>query len=742
MARARAPAALIGAARPLLGGAVAALVVASLVVVHRTGRELPLLEAFERRTLDLRFRLRGPVAPTGDVVVVAFDDETLRRAPELYERRAGWARVIDAIHAAGPRVIGVDALFSGDETLLSRPLTAELARHVAAREAGDVGPAEALLDRVAAETHGDAALARALAAAGDVVLALHLGAGGAGEAVAPAAIARGKFGQVVPGPWAPPTATAAHASIDALDRAARALGYVTVYEDEGQSLRSVALATAWRDGVYAPLAVQMLAVARGVGRAGLAYLGGEHAIEIGAQRVALTPSGEVWLNLRGPAGTFPTYAAVDVVEGRVPAERLRGRLVIVGMTQLGRDQTRTSFGAGVPGVEVHATLLDNLVRGDVLTRASFRADALAALVLGLLVAVLFWPPLALPVWARSAGALALVVAYAWLAHRLFCDRQLWIGAIAPAASAGVAALVALTLGYSREDVERRRLRRAFAHYLPDGVIDELLADPKALSLGGDRRRLTVLFSDIRGFTSIAERLDPEQLVRLLNTYLTPMARAVGDEGGLVDKFIGDALMAFFGAPVAHPDHAARALGAALRMHEALATLRPELAALGVELDIGVGVNTGEMAIGNMGSADRFNYTVMGDAVNLASRLEGLTKTYGVFCIVGQDAREAAPGLEYRELDLVQVKGKAEPTRIFELLGGPQRRIARYAELDAWRAGVAAFRAGRFAEAREALAGFVAANPGDVAAGLYLARLEVLGSSPPSGWRGVHVFDHK
>ena len=253
----------------------------------------------------------------------------------------------------------------------------------------------------------------------------------------------------------------------------------------------------------------------------------------------------------------------------------------------------------------------------------------------------------------------------------------------------------------------------------------------------------MLFSDIRGFTSISERLDPEQLVRLLNEHLTPMTRAVMANGGLVDKFIGDAVMAFFGAPVSHDDHASRALATVLQMHAALAAPAPTFADLGAEIAIGVGVNTGDMIVGNMGSTERFNYTVIGDSVSLSSRLEGLTKTYGVFCLVGEETRHAVgDAFPFRELHIVQVKGKAEPVRIFELMAGPDRTIAAYTSMSHFAEGLGAFRAGNFVVARAAFSGFAEANPTDRAVQLYLERLGTLGDIAPPGWRPAHVFTSK
>ena len=724
---------------PGLVGAVLTCVCVLLCALHRTGREFRFLERLERATLDVRFQQRGVQAPGDAVVIVAVDDRTIAEAPELVEKREGAAAIVRGTAALAPAAIGVDAFYTDAEHVLSPGVIADVDAYMAGRT-GSQEPADVLLRRVQGETHGDDALVAAIEAAGTVVLALHLDDG---RAALPndAALVGGTYGQVVLGDHRPHAARGGVVSLPQFNAAARGLGVVTVYEDEDHTVREMLFARQVGDSVYMPLVVPLLALHQGLGRGEVAYVGDARRVQIGERRVPLTERDTLLLNFRGPPGTFPTVSAVDVVKGRVPAEQLRGKIALIGVTYFGHDTTRTPFGGGAPGVELHATAIDTILAGDGIQRVSALAETLACLLSGLAVVLLF--ALRLGPVVRVAGVLLVAGIDVTAAWWLFTRMYLWHGLVWPLGTALVVAATLLAMAYVGEAVQRVRLRRSFAHYVGADVLEEMLADPHLLDLGGARRELTVLFSDIRDFTGLSERLSPEELVQLLNVYLTPMTEAVLLRGGYLDKYIGDAVMAVYGAPVPKQNHAALALATAVAMCAALAKLQPQLGQRGVELKIGVGVNTGDMVVGNMGSRERFDYTVVGDAVNLASRLEGLTKVYGVFCLVGPTTRAQAPeGYRFRELDLVRVKGKGQPVAVYELLSGPDAVVAARAELDRWDAGVAAYRRGEFARARVEFAAFAAANPDDEVVALYQERLAGLGEAAGSGWEPVVNYHSK
>ncbi len=718
-----------------------ACVCAMLCLLHRAGREFRFIERLERATLDLRFQWRGPL-PAGDAaVIVALDDRTIAEAPELVERRDGAAAVIRAVAGYEPAAIGFDGFFTDEERLLSPELLADIAAYMS-QKPDDSAPASALLRRVQSENAGDANLTAAIADAERVVLAMHL-ADDRDPLPADPALTRGRYGQEVLGAHRPSEVKAGVLSLPQFNAAARGLGVVTVYEDEDHTVREMLFARRVGEVIYAPLEVPLLALQQGVTLADTAYVADPPRVQIGALRVPLTERDSLMLNFRGPAGSFPQVSAIDVVRGRIDPALLRGKIALIGVSYFGHDTTRTPFGGGVPGVELHATAISTILAGDAIVRASPLSDALVCLLSGLFVALLFATPLRLGPLTRVAGLLLVAAIQLGGSHALFVAADRWQGLVWPLLTVGLAGGVGLAMAYVGEAVQRVRLRRTFAHYLGAEVLDELLADPRLLDLGGARRELTVLFSDIRDFTGLSERLSPEELVALLNVYLTPMTEEVLVRGGYLDKYIGDAVMAVYGAPVPKADHAARALATAVAMSEALARLGPVLQARGVDLKIGIGVNTGDMVVGNMGSRERFDYTVVGDAVNLASRLEGLTKVYGVFCIVGPQTRAAAPvGYQFRELDLVRVKGKGHPVAIHELLAGPTLQVADYRALERWDAGLAAYRRGELALARSELLSFSAANPDDSVVKLYLGRLDALGAVAPQGWDGVMTFHSK
>jgi adenylate cyclase len=327
----------------------------------------------------------------------------------------------------------------------------------------------------------------------------------------------------------------------------------------------------------------------------------------------------------------------------------------------------------------------------------------------------------------------------------FTQTGLWINLLFPLGAVAVNQSTITLFKYLTEARQKRLIRQAFQYYLHPTIVERVAQNPQLLRLGGESRELTVLFSDIRRFSAIAEALSPEALVYRLNEYFTIMTRVVFHHDGLLDKYLGDGIMAVYGAPLDDPDHAFRACCSALEMIGELKALQAHWASRGLpSLDIGIGINTANMVVGNMGSELRFDYTVMGDGVNLASRLEGANKEYGTHIIISESTWEQVRDrIATRELDIIRVQGKAQPTRIFEVLGTSPLAPDRAAMMEAFEVALRAYRAQQWEDAIQAFQQVLTAVPGDRPSQLYIERCKTfVAALPPSDWDGVYIMQTK
>jgi adenylate cyclase len=396
---------------------------------------------------------------------------------------------------------------------------------------------------------------------------------------------------------------------------------------------------------------------------------GVEGLRLGDRDVLVSQAGQIWVNHLGPALTFRQVSAADVIAGTVPREAIDGRIAIVGFTAAGFDEITTPFAPVVPGVELQATAVDNILLARGLWRPWWAVPFEAALIVALSL-VLGLALQRLAILPAVAVALALALVYGALSQTFFDRFGLALGALYPLAGMALSLLVSAIYKAVAEQREKRMIRDAFRHYLSPEVTELLASDPSRLRLGGHRLPLTVLFSDIRGFTTLAEQMEAETLGEFLIEYLSAMTDVVFKHKGLLDKYIGDAVMAFWGAPVEVPDHATRCCEAALEMLDALAVLNADWEGRGLpRLEIGIGIHTGEPIVGNFGSVDRFDYTAVGDAVNLASRLEGMNKTHGTHILISESTREAiGAGFTCREVGRIRARGREQETLIHELIG--------------------------------------------------------------------------
>ena len=548
-------------------------------------------------------------------------------------------------------------------------------------------------------------------------------------------------------------------NLPALQQAAVGAGAFSMPWPEADGIyRRVPLLFRHDQTLYPSLAAEALRVATG----GTSYLvkasnasgtrafgeaSGISQVRIGRELIVPTdPKGRVWVHFSEPVPER-YVPAWQVLEGTVNPELLTGHILFIGTSAEGlKDLRATPIGATTPGVQLHAEFTEQVLTGHHLSRPDWAkgAEFVAIGVLGLLLIVLL--PRLGAAWCAAVGlaGLALVTAFSYWAFRenrwLIAPVYAWVAVVAVYLTGSLAAFL-------RTEGERRQVRSAFGRYLAPAMVEQLARDPDSLRLGGETREMTILFCDVRGFTTISERLDPEALTRLVNRFLTPMTRVILEHRGTIDKYMGDCIMAFWNAPIADPEHARNACAAALAMRGELDALNERLAREwdGAEaaprLDIGIGINTGPCCVGNFGSDQRFDYSVISDEVNLASRLEGQSKTYGATIVLGDGTARLVPGFACLELDRLRVKGRSQAEPIHALLG--DSRVAASTDfialLDANDAFLAAYRQGDWARAQDALARCRELGPSlEKLWGLHAERLAAHGgAAAPEGWRGVH-----
>jgi adenylate cyclase len=556
-------------------------------------------------------------------------------------------------------------------------------------------------------------------------------------------IARG----VIPIGYAPET------NIQKIYRGGYLSGFFNVNPDpEDGTVRRVHLLMHYKENIYPSLDLQILRH----------YFGADNiiveadsetnqvlAIVVGNQVIEPDFDGSIMLNYKGTQETFPHYPIVDLIEKKIPKEKLEGKIVLIGATEPGIFDLRTSpVGVAYPGVEIHATLLDNL-----LTKTYFRLSfanhmitALLILGVGLVLGVVL--PKVRGVYG-SVLTLALLIGYVTANRWMVMNWLTWTSAFFVLLVIVLVWAGVTLFQYLVSDKDKRFIKGAFQQYLSPTVINQLMDNPNLLKLGGERREMTAFFSDVAGFSSISEQLTPEQLVSLLNVYLTQMSNIIMDYGGTVDKYEGDAIIAFFGAPVNYEDHATRACHVTVDMQERLDVLRQQWLDEGLpRIDHRIGLNTGPMIVGNMGSENRFDYTMMGNSVNLAARLEGANKNYGTFSMISEMTYEPAKeAIETRELDLIRVIGINTPVRVYELAAKKGELSEERKKAFAYFAkGLELYRAQQWDEAIKYLNAVFKFIPDDPPAKTFIARCEAFKQAPPvkkgEEWDGVFTAESK
>lgn len=722
-------------------GAVLALVLA-LRIFDPGG----VLEEVRLHVFDGYQRLSPRVVEASAVRVIDIDDESLSRIGQWPWPRTLVADLVTRLSQAGAVAVALDIVFPEAD----RTSPAEVTK---------LWPqAEGLRSLLAQLPDHDAVFAEALAASPSIT-----GFALTGDANDRVPVRKGSFAHagIDPRPFIPGFSGTV-ASLPALEEAARGNGSLNQVPEPDGMLRRVPLVLRLGDRIYGSLVTEALRVAQGAsttiirasGAQATASFGAEtgiDSIKIGDFIVPTDANGKFWLHY-APISRERTVPAWKVLAGEAGEDTFDGTIVLVGTSAAGlRDLRPSPLDPALPGIEAHAQAIEQILAGRTLERPDWADGAeilyVAALGLALLLALrrigALWSA------AAGAGAAALAIAASWQA---FSYAGFLVDPVTPVAATLAVYIAATLISYIAAEREKREVRTAFSQYLAPAMVERLAADPSQLKLGGETREMTFLFCDVRGFTTISEgyKSDPQALTRLINQFLTPMTDKILASRGTIDKYMGDCIMAFWNAPLDDPAHPMNACRAALAMRGELVELNKRIAVEDeragrrhVPLAIGIGLNSGSVVVGNMGSDQRFDYSVLGDAVNLASRLEGQSKTYGVDIVVGETTRAAAPDFAYLELDLIAVKGKAEAVRIHALrAAAPDETHDRLTTVQDEI--LVAYRAQRWDEAA-ALINTARGLAPDLAVlwNLYAERISGYRQDPPGpDWDGVYVARSK
>ncbi len=708
-------------------------------------REPVLLSQLRLHVFDEFLRLKPRTYESIPVRIVDIDDDSLERFGQWPWPRTLLAKLVNRLDELGAAAVAFDILFlDADRTTPSRVIdTIE-----------EIAADDPIVARLKHLPDHDQVLADAI---GQSRVVLGFAPRKEERDKLPGAKVDFSFAGDDPRPWVPHFAGAA-SDLALLEAAASGNAVVdTLPELDGISRRAPLVVMVGRK-LYPALSIDALRVAQGAhgyvirstGASGVVGFGvkdGLNAIKVGRIVVPTGPDGTVWIHYT-PHESYRFVSAAKLIDGKVDPALIRGNIVLIGTTASGLKEFRpTPLDPAESGVEIHAQLIEQMLLGDSISRPDWARGVEASFMIVIGIVLLLLLPRVGARWTALLGtaAIAPAVLASWYAY----TRYNWL--VDPAFPSLVSFLVYLSSSavlFLRTETERRHVRHAFSRYLAPAVVEHLAKYPERLSLGGETRVMTVMFSDIRGFTTIAESLDAHQLTTFLNRYLTPMTDAILSHQGTVDKYMADGIMAFWNAPLDDANHCENACRAALAMRVELASLntrwRAEANEAGrafEEVRAGIGLNTGPCIVGNLGSDQRFDYSVLGDDANIASRIEGQTKTYYVDIIIGEQTANEVRQFALLELDLVQVVGRTQPVRIFFLFGDEKvKNTEAFGSLEsAHEAMMAAYRNQQWARALEYLGSCRVEAP-EVLQGVYLLYerriADLRAAPPPANWDGV------
>jgi len=705
------------------------------------------VDYMELKSLDYRVKIKGREKPVDDVVIVAIDEKSIKEIGRWPWSRDVIAKGIEMLINMGARVIGLDIVFSEREEFKQKEKVIEFLNQLEDEELRKnlieviqgINPDKKLIESIKRF--------RDKVVAGYFVFMSEEEIGSIKIKWTDRYIKNSAVNVLINSTPEIPVmvrkAVAVENNIPDIEASASHFGFFNAVSDKDGIYRKALLLLQIGDSIYPSLPLEMLRVYTGSNIAVYATDGFVTKIKIGEYSIYPDEKGTLPLTFLGPGKTFPHYSFTDIINERIPEEKIRGKMVLIGATAIGiYDLRPTPVDERFPGVEIHATVIDNVLKSRPLKRYEWMwiFELLGIWCMFFVMGVMFLKTGPIPSILTSAGIIFFFNAFAFY---LFLKYRIWVILIYPNIS-----LIGLTLlmsfyKYFSEEKMKKMVKNAFSKYLSDKLVDIIVKNPEKLKLGGEKREISVLFSDIRDFTSISEKLSPEEIANLLHEYLTPMSEVIFQHDGLLDKYIGDAIMALFGTPVWMETHAIKACEAALSMMEKLDELNKHWEkTMGLKLKIGIGINTGECIVGNMGSDILFDYTAIGDTVNLASRLEGTTKFYGVGIVVSEFTVSKTDGkFIFRELDLVRVKGKEKPVKIYELVGKEvTEEMKRF--VSQFHSALSLYREGKWDSAIEGFKKCLETYPGDRPSKLYMERCLKLKEMKIEKWEGIYEMEVK
>ncbi|MEW6358733.1 MAG: adenylate/guanylate cyclase domain-containing protein [Planctomycetota bacterium] len=685
----------------------------------------------ELASLNARFLARGPLTPCEDVVIVALDETTLEQMESYPLPRGVYAKLVDTLAGAGAKAVAFDVIFAEPQNKedLERldALITQWEKNPGVQRTEGEKRYIAELKEARQEIDEDGKLAAALARATEkqvwVTLAIEFVKAGDETArfkgrkiteqeerllrdfiyvqkIPKNKEEREELLKVYP----PVEAVGVLPVIPKIAANCAGLAYVGFTPDHDGVLRYETLCTRFRDNFYMPIPIraawQFMVPDLDDSKLWIDFFKG---VQIADVHIPADSKHRMLINYCGPDGTFPTYPLYDVLTGKVPGEKLKGKLVFIGATAMGTgDFIVTPFTARLPGVEKHANVVDNILKRRFLTRglAAAATDIAAIILLGLSLGTVL--PLLAPV---SGLAFMLILVTGWLgyAHYAFYAHGVWHNIIYPLLTIFLCFGLITLYRFAVEDKRRREVKRLFERYMDPAVVHEMLKHVDQIKLGGDSMGVTVLFSDVAGFTRISENLNSEGVINLLNRYFTPLTDIILKYGGYINKYQGDAIVAAFCVPLEATDHAVRACSAAIDCQKRVEELGREFEAQGLPaMPTRIGLSSGAATVGNIGSAQKFEYTVIGDSINLGQRLEAANKEFGTRTLIGGYTYHAAKDrIAVRDLGLISVVGRDQPVHIYELLDYAGRLSEEQKNLIAvFEKGLASFQERKWSEAKD------------------------------------------